>query len=114
MTENQFFMNTIKPSVITAGVTFGLVSYPIMRLLGLPTLLLYGMIRGMATDPMDCVPEVLAALTGRWYFAKKFGMVSWQRYTPILAAGFSCGMGLVGMVCVAVSLVSKAISALPF
>ncbi|MEW6357439.1 MAG: peptide transporter [Planctomycetota bacterium] len=113
-TGNEFFLSAIKFPVIGAGLTFGLVGYPIMRLLGLPTLLLYGMIRGMATDPMDCIPEVLAACTGRWYFTKRFGLKNWSQYTPILAAGFGCGMGLIGMVCVAVSLVSKAISALPF
>ena len=113
-TGNQFFLDSIKFKVIGAGLTFALVAYPVMRLLGLPTLLLYGMIRGMASDPMDCIPEVLAAFTGRWYFAKRFGVKNWRRYTPILSAGYACGIGLISMVCVAITLVTKAISALPF
>jgi len=85
-----------------------------MAFLRLPTLLLYGIIRGFATDPMDAVPEVFAAFLGRYYFAKKFGPDKWRRYTPILAAGYGCGMGLIGMVSVAVALVGKAVSQLPF
>jgi hypothetical protein len=30
-------------------------------------------------------------------------------YTPILAAGFACGMGLVTMVCVGLSMIVKSV-----
>jgi hypothetical protein len=35
-------------------------------------------------------------------------------FNPVLAAGFSCGVGLIGMVSVAIALVSKAVIVKPF
>jgi len=49
------------------------------------------------------------ALLGRFYFAKKIGKEKWRRYTPIILAGYACGMGLVGMVSIAVALIAKTV-----
>jgi hypothetical protein len=35
-------------------------------------------------------------------------------FNPVLAAGFTCGVGLTGMAVVAISLVSKAVIVKPF
>jgi len=111
---NSFFLQAFKPKVVGMGMGYGLVAYPILRLLGAPTLLLYGTIRGLVGDPIDAIPELTAALVGRYYMAKIFGRKQWANYTPVLAAGFGCGMGLVGMVSMGVKLVSSAVSMLPF
>jgi hypothetical protein len=113
-TGNDFFMSIIKPSLVLIGFAYVCVSYPVMVALGLPQLFLWGTIRGLAGNPMDATPEFAAALLGRYYFAKKFGEKSWKQYTPILAAGYGCGMGLVGMTCIAVRLIASAISQLPY
>jgi hypothetical protein len=63
---------------------------------------------------MDALPEFAAGMVGRYYFAKKFSQASWSQYTPILAAGFGCGMGLVGMTCIAIKLIASAITQLPY
>jgi hypothetical protein len=36
------------------------------------------------------------------------------RYAPVLLAGFFCGMGLVGMFAIALALIAKSVSVLPF
>lgn len=111
---NDFFLNAVKLKVVGFGLGYGLLAYPILRLLNAPTLFLYGTIRGLAGDPLEWTPELVAALFGRFYFAKKFGKERWSRFTPVLAAGFGCGMGLIGMVSIAVRLIASAITQLPF
>lgn len=111
---NAFFMEAMKPRFVFIGLSYGIVAYSAMATLGWPTLLVYGTIRGLAGSPFDAIPELTAALVGRYYFAKKFGPENWRRYTPILAAGYGCGIGLVSMVCIAIKLIATAVSQLPY
>ncbi len=113
-TGNEFFMKAIKWKFIAAGASYGLVVYPIMRLLGAPTLFLYGTIQGLVADPAMAMPTFAGALLGRYYMQKVFGRERWSEFTPVLAAGFAAGMGLVGMGSVAVVLIAKAITMVPF
>jgi hypothetical protein len=111
---NAFFLEAFKPPFVGMGLAYGLIAYPILRLFGAPTLFLYGTIRGLASDPMDAVPEFAAGMFGRFYMAKVFGKKEWTNYTPVLAAGFGCGIGLVGMASMAVKLIASAVTMLPF
>ncbi|HUU69078.1 MAG TPA: peptide transporter [Planctomycetota bacterium] len=113
-TGNEYFLSTIKQIPVLCGGAFALIVYTVLSILGLPTLLLYGIIGGLQVDPMNAIPMLAAALVGRFYFARRFGAENWRRYTPILAAGYFCGYGLIGMVSIAVSLISKAVSQMPF
>ena len=113
-TGNDFFLEIVKPWRIFWGFAYVLIAYPVMVLFGLPQLFLWGTVRGLAGDPMDALPEFAAGMVGRYYFAKKFSQASWSQYTPILAAGFGCGMGLVGMTCIAIKLIASAITQLPY
>ena len=113
-TGNAFFLKAFNFRYVGMGLAYGVVAYPVLRLLGAPTLLLYGTIRGLAGDPIDAVPELVAALIGRFYMAKIFGRKRWNNFTPVLAAGFGCGIGLVGMVSMGVRLISSAVTMLPF
>ena len=60
------------------------------------------------------VPEMAGAVLGRYYFRRKFGKKRWLQYAPILAAGYACGLGLIGMAGVAIALISKSVSQLVF
>jgi len=113
-TGNDYFMQAINKWIVLGGAGFALVIYSVLSLFQLPTLLLYGTITGIQGDPTNAVPMLIAAIVGRYYFAKRFGPENWRRYTPILAAGYGCGFGLIGMVSVAVTLISKAVSQMPF
>lgn len=113
-TGNSFFLSAIKWKFIAAGTAYGCIAYPILRVLGAPVLFLYGTIQGLVGDPAMQFPRFGAALLGRFYMVKVFGQKNWREYTPVLAAGFACGMGLVAMGSVAVMLISKAVTMVPF
>ncbi len=113
--ENTFFLKTINFTYMGWGLAFCLISFTILSAFRLPTLLLFGFIRGgVLANPFDVGIELIAACFGRFYFARKYGPKTWRRYTPVLAAGYGCGVGLIAMVSVAVLLLSKAASHLPF
>jgi len=109
-----FFQEAIKFKWIIGGLGFGLTSFAVLSWLQLPVSLIYGFIRGLGGLPHMLIPEMFGALLGRYYFQKKFGMKQWRQYTPVLFAGFACGMGLIGMAVVAIVLISKSILQLPY
>ncbi len=109
--KSPLLYKAIKFDYIGYGLGFGVVGFTVLRLCGLPTLGLYGFISGLGTLPHMMIPEIFGALMGRYYFAKKFGRKQWLRAVPVLAAGFSCGMGLIGMIGAAVALLAAAVKA---
>ncbi len=111
---NAFFLDAFRWKFVMSGLAYGLIAYPVLRLFHAPTLFLYGTINGLAYDPINAIPMFAAALIGRFYMARIFGKRQWAEYTPILAAGFGCGIGLVGMMSMGVRLISSAITMLPF
>ena len=60
------------------------------------------------------LPQFIGAMLGRYYFAKRYGRENWQSFTPVLVAGYYCGRGLIGMAAVALALLSKSVSRLPY
>jgi hypothetical protein len=81
--------------------------------LGLPAFFFYGLIGGIGAIPNAAIPMFIGAWIGRKYCAPRFGEM-WPRYTPVLAAGYACGVGLIGMLAVAFAMVAKSVSSLPF
>jgi len=59
--------------------------------------------------PHGIIPEFAGALLGRYYFQKRFGSM-WRQYIPVVIAGYSCGMGLIGMASIALALITKSLS----
>lgn len=88
--------------------------YTLISIFKLPIALFYGFIGGVPQMPHYTIPLFTGAMLGRFYFAKKFGRETWRRYTPIILAGYSCGMGLIGMISIAVALIAKTIYQLIF
>jgi len=74
----------------------------------------YGAVGGMALWPHYTVPLLIGSLLGRFYFARKLGADTWRRYTPVLTAGYYCGIGLIGMAAAAFALIGKAVTPLVF
>jgi hypothetical protein len=110
----DIFRQAIKPLVIGTGLVFGMGAYGLLTRLGAPVMLIYGFIRGLGMFPHIVLPQLLGALLGRYYFSGRFGQQEWRRYTPVLAAGFSCGTGLIGMLAIGFALVSQSVSQMPF
>lgn len=114
-TERQELLwEALKWKVIMGGLGFGILGYVVLSWLRWPVALIYGVIRGLGTMPHFIVLEMVGAVLGRYYFAKKFGRENWARFTPVLLAGASCGMGLVGMIGVAAALILQSIKRLPY
>ena len=114
MEGGSMFMEALRLKYVLVGLGSGVISFTVLSVLGLPTLLVFGMVRGLGQwTPSGVIFELLGALIGRFYFKKRFGD-QWMKYTPILLAGFSCGMGLIGMVSVAFTILNKMMAPLVF
>ncbi|MCK5517038.1 MAG: hypothetical protein KAI39_09210 [Desulfobulbaceae bacterium] len=82
--------------------------------LGLPVLLIYGVVCGLGQSaPHSIILEVAGALLGRYYLHKRFGAM-WCQYAPVLLAGFSCGMGFTGMFVMGFALILSCFVLIPY
>lgn len=111
---SQFF-EAFKPMVIGAGLIAALGLFTVLRALAVPTFLLFGAIRGLDQSmPHSILLEMCGAFFARFYLEKAMGAGAWRKTAPILAAGFGCGMGLVGMFCIGVKFMATAVIKTPF
>lgn len=111
---NSLFFQALSAKVVGLGLGLGLLAYLVLNLMGLPVLLIYGVVRGLGqSTPHGLILEVLGALLGRFYFLKKYGK-KWRHYAPVLLAGFSCGMGLAGMFAMGCTLILKSLGRLAY
>ncbi|MEX0744487.1 MAG: hypothetical protein WD118_02695 [Phycisphaeraceae bacterium] len=107
--EEAFNVNYITAGLVIGGVTFMAFSW-----LGAPIFLVYGIVRGLGqTLPFAVIPQFVGALIGRYYFQKKLGLM-WRQYIPVVAAGFACGMGLVGTLGIGFTFLAKSVFELPY
>ena len=109
--EGQFseFRTALNGWYILAGAGVGTAGYAVLSTLGLPVLLYYGFVRGMNSAlPHTMLPAFFGACLGRFYFQRKFGKM-WRQYIPVIFAGFSCGMGLVSMLCIGFTFLRRAV-----
>jgi len=110
---SNWMLEAIKFKYILPASLIGGAIYVITLLLNFPGGFFYGLVGGVALLPHTALPMFAGALLGRFYFSKKFGP-KWKRYTPLILAGYGCGMGLVGMASVAVALIAKTIFQIVF
>ena len=111
---NSLFFQALNGWYVTAGLGLGLVAYFLLMIFGLPVLLVYGIVRGLGQSvPHGLILEVVGALLGRYYFLKRYGK-KWRQYAPVLLAGFSCGMGLMGMFAMGATLILKSLGKLAY
>lgn len=111
---NSLFFQALKLSYVLSGLGFGLVTYLILSIMGLPVLLIYGVVRGLGqSTPHGFILEVVGAFLGRFLFLKRYGAM-WRQYAPVLLAGFSCGMGLTGMFAMGFALILKSLGRLAY
>ncbi|KAB2927910.1 MAG: peptide transporter, partial [Leptonema illini] len=111
---NSLFFQALNAGYVAIGTLLGLAAYAVLSLLGLPVLLVYGVVRGLGqSTPHGMILELIGALLGRFYFLKKYG-AQWRQYAPVLLAGFSCGIGLAGMLAMGCTLIVKSLNRLPY
>ncbi len=111
---NSLFYQALSGTTVVSGIGFGLITYAVLTLFGLPVLLVYGIVRGLGqSTPHGLILEVIGALLGRFFFLKRYGK-QWRQYAPVLLAGFSCGMGLTGMFAMGLTLILKSLGSTTF
>lgn len=108
------FMQAIHPGTIGIGFGWTVCIFTILSFFGLPTMLVYGMIRGLGGMPHTMLLELLGALLGRYYYQKKFGADDFLRMIPTIIAGYFTGVGLIAMATIAMRFIQSAISSAPF
>lgn len=113
-TEQPLLLQALNPKIIGGSLGVGLGIFSLLSLLGLPVIFFYGLIGGVGAPLHATLPIFIGVLLKKFYFNKKFGKETWAKYLPVIAAGFSCGIGLAGMIAVAMSLVSYCTRDLPF
>ncbi|WP_448382830.1 peptide transporter [Desulfosoma sp.] len=108
------FFEALKGQYVLWGLGLGTVVYGILSLLHWPVLLIYGIVRGLGqSTPHGIFLEIIGAFLGRYYFSKKYGL-AWRQYAPVLLAGFSCGMGLMGMLAMGFTLIMRSLGSLAY
>ncbi len=111
---NSAFFQALSALYVLTGMGFGIVTYMILVFFGLPVMLVYGVVRGLGqSTPHGLILEVLGAFLGRFFFLKRYGAM-WRQYAPVLLAGFSCGMGLMGMFAMGFTLILKSLGRLAY
>jgi len=108
------FMKAFHPKVLGIGFIVVVGLYGALSFLGLPVMLVYGFIRGFGRLPHFMAIEVVGAFVGKFVFERRFGKKNWRKMAPIILAGYFTGVGLIGMVTVAMRLIQAAVSTAPF
>lgn len=108
------FLSAIRFWPIVISTIGGLAAYGVVVAARMPVLFFYGLIGGTGQMMHGAISNMIGAVLGRYYFTKRFGAEEWHRYAPVLLAGFACGMGLIAMVAIALGLITKSVSFLPF
>lgn len=111
----EIFLESIqKPWHIIGGLGFALITYTTLSAFRLPTLFVWGVVRGVGGLPHSSVLLLLGALLSRFYFEPRYGREQWRKYAPVLSAGFACGTGLIGMAGAALAMVIKSVRQVPY
>jgi len=112
---NSTMLNAIKFDVVGYSAIVGGVSYYLLYLAKFSPMAWYGAVSGIGAWPHGMFLTMGGALLGRYYLAQKMGGKELLfKYSIVLSAGFSCGVGLVGMAGVAIALINGAITQTPF
>jgi hypothetical protein len=110
----SLFDKAFRPLFILVGFAVGLGGLGLTAVLGMPIFFAYGVIRGLGqTMPHVVIPQFIGALIGKYYFQKRLKL-RWRQYIPVVAAGFSCGIGLLTTFCIGITFLIKSVFQLPF
>jgi hypothetical protein len=112
MQEGQsLLVQSLKPALIVGAAVGTLGLFGLFSVAGISSQYIYGGLGAMNGFPHSIIMIFAGAVIGRYILAKKFGTEKWQNYAPVLAVGFGAGMGLVGMLAIAINFLWVAIGA---
>lgn len=96
------------------GLLLGSLSIAFFDFIAAPTMLLYGVVRGLGqTLPHSVIPQFIGALIGKFYFQKRYGR-EWRKMIPVVGAGFFVGGGLISILAIGFVFLSKAVSTVTY
>ncbi len=110
-TRAYFIQKVLNFRFIGMGFAFAGALWAITSWLKAPALFFFSLLGSLQQWPHDTIPMMIGALIG-FRMGKRFGTEKWAAYAPIVGAGFACGMGLIGMVAIAITLMAKAVTPL--
>ena len=89
------------------GFASGSSLFFILSAFGLPIMLIFGAVWGLAqSSPGAIFCTMAGACVGRFYFKRKFKDM-WLKYMVVVMAGFGCGMGITSMIAMAFNVISR-------
>jgi hypothetical protein len=104
MQEGQsMILESLKPSVILGGLAGMTALFAGFGAVGISTQYLYGGIGAISSYPHMTLMIFTGACLGKFVLARKFGKEQWLNFAPILAVGFGVGVGLIGMLSIAIN-----------
>ena len=96
------------------GLGVGMLLFGATKGFGLPTFLMYGIFKGLGQAQLHSIlPSMVGAILGRYYFQRRLGLL-WRQYVPVVAAGYACGVGLIGTFSIGITFLTKSVFQLPF
>jgi len=112
--EFSQFDQALSLTKIGIGVGAGGVLFGTLTLLQAPVMIFYGMVKGLSGAPIYFISvQFIGALLGKVVFEPKFGP-EWKKHISVISAGFFCGYGLIGMLCIGIVFLKGSISTLPY
>ncbi len=110
----SIFEQALNFKYMGVGLGVGMLLFGATKGLGLPTFLMYGIFKGLGQAPLhSIIPSMVGAILGRYYFQRRLGLL-WRQYVPVVAAGYACGVGLVGTFTIGITFLAKSVFQLPF
>lgn len=109
----NYLMKALKPGIIIGSCVGALGLSTIISALGIHYMWFYGLL-GISGNTTAIFPTLFGALLSRYYMIKRFGISRWQLYAPVLLAGYACGIGLIGMLSIALTIIFKSVRVKPF
>jgi hypothetical protein len=103
MQEGGMLFDSIKPLVIGGGLVATLALFGLFGIAGISAQYIYGGLGALTAFPHIVLLTFIGAVLGRFVLAPMFGREKWTNYAPILAVGFFAGLGLVGMLAIAIN-----------
>ncbi len=103
-------LESLHMSYAVWGFAAGSGLFAALSALGLPVMLVYGAVWGLAqSSPGALMWTMLGALVGRLYFRPRFKDM-WLKYMTAVMAGYGCGLGIVSMIAMSFSVISRMLS----
>jgi hypothetical protein len=104
------FMEALHGEYVLWGLGTGSVLFAVLSACGLPIMLIYGAVLGLAqSNPGAMFCTMVGACVGRFYFKRKYKDM-WLKYMVVILAGFGCGMGITSMIAMSFNVITRMLS----